>query len=135
MAYGDDERKHGILGGKRFLIFKALAFCALSISVWLIINVQNIQEYIATYEQRDREVQDIEMLEQRIRDLERKQHSLKNNGFEKERQVRDRIGMHYPGEKVIFLRPEGALKNTTASAERATTAARSQRASASGRED
>ena len=113
MAHRDDSKKHGFLGRKRFLIFKGLAFFAFATSVWLIVNVRNIQEYISTYELRDREVEDIEMLEQRITDLERKQRSLQMNGFEQERQVRDRIGMHFPGEKVIFLKPDEGARETT----------------------
>ena len=105
--------KQNFFSRKRFIIFKGLAFFAVALSAWLIINVRNIQEYIHTYEQRDRELEEIEKLEQRILDLERRQRSLKMNGFEKERQVRDRLNMHYPGEQVIFLRPEDEVAGTT----------------------
>jgi cell division protein FtsB len=102
-------------GSNRFLFFKALAFVTICIVGWLLINVRNLQQFLDTYEARNREQEEIELLEQRIRTLEKQQRSLQMNGFEKERQVRERLGMHYPGEKVIFLRTDPVTANDTTS--------------------
>lgn len=105
--------RHSFFGSNRFLIFKGLAFVTVCIAGWLLLNVRNLQEFLDTYEARNREQEEIELLDQRIRTLEKQQRSLQLNGFEKERQVRERLGMHYPGEKVIFLRPDAGLGSTT----------------------
>lgn len=98
----------------RFFLLKGLAFIATAITIWLVINARNIKEYIETYEKRSGEAEEITKLEQRIRILEKQQNSLKQNGFETEVQIRERIGMHYPGEKVIFLKPDERGTSATA---------------------
>lgn len=61
---------------------------------------------MSSYKLRNREREQIELLKQRIKQLKKQQQSLAYNGVETEKQIRERMGLHAPGEKVLFLKPE-----------------------------
>jgi hypothetical protein len=99
-------RKRGFFASNRFFLFKGLVFAMLAITIWLLLNARNLQEFLDTYYKRNREAERVAMLKQRIHTLEGQQRGLRENGFEAERQVRERFFYHLPGEKVIHLVPE-----------------------------
>jgi len=103
-----------LFAGKRYLFFKALAFGVVAISVWLLINVNNLREYVDTYNKRNEELQQIQTLEQRIGVLQKERLGLQTSGFELERRVREQWPMKRPGEHVMYLRAEDS-EPTTAS--------------------
>jgi cell division protein FtsB len=93
-------------GGGRFLFFKALLFTLIAVTGWILINVRTLQEFLEAYEARNRERDQVEMLEQKVRTLEKQRKSLEYNGVEAEKQLREYHGMIRKGEKVIYLRTE-----------------------------
>jgi len=95
-----------IHNGSRLAIFKGLLFTIVAVGVWLIVNVDNLHEFMATYQKREKEREDIEKLKQTIKKLKRQQQSLAYNGAESEKQIRERMGLHLPGEKVLFVKEE-----------------------------
>ncbi len=76
--------------------------------IWVALNAANLQEFLTAYSRRNLELEQIEILKQRIGRLERQQQSLSANGAESERQARERLNMHLPGERVIFLKHDDA---------------------------
>lgn len=108
--------KQGFPSRRRFSLLRVMAFCLIAAAIWVLINMRNLQEFLDTYYKRNQELEQIELLKQQIRTLEKQQRSLRYNGIEAEKQVRQKWGMHLPGEKVIFLKPESDLNQTTAPA-------------------
>lgn len=102
------EQKPDFFSSNRFFVFYALVFCLVMVALWLLINLHNLQEFLSTYEKREAERENIELLRQKVRNLENRQKSLAANGVEAEKQVRETYFMHRPGEKVIHLQPESA---------------------------
>jgi cell division protein FtsB len=96
--------RSGLVGGNRFYLFKALFISVLLVVAWLLLNVRNLREFLDTYSRRNQEQQQIELMQEEVRKLERQHASLASNGQEMEKQIRERWGMHKPGENVIFLR-------------------------------
>ncbi len=92
--------------GSRLSIFKGLLFALIAVGAWVFVNVDNLQEFIDTYQKREAEREQIEALNQRIRKLKRQQQSLAFNGVESDKQIRERMGLHLPGEQVLFLKEE-----------------------------
>lgn len=90
----------------KFFVFKGLVFTFVVVSGWILLNIPTFREFLETYSKRNQEREQIQLLEQSIHELKKQQHSLKINGFEAERHVREKFGMHRPGEKVIFLKGE-----------------------------
>jgi hypothetical protein len=115
-------KRGGFLSSNRFFLFKGLVFTMLAITVWLLINARNLQEFLDTYYKRNREAEKIAELRERIRTLENQQRGLRANGFEAEKQVRERFGFHLPGEKVIHLVPESEKAKVLQAQEAATSA-------------
>ncbi|MEI7634194.1 MAG: hypothetical protein WCK47_07925 [bacterium] len=106
------ESNPWLFAGKRYLFFKALAFSVVAISIWLLINVTNLREYVDTYNRRNEELQQIQTLEQRIGVLKKERLGLQTSGFELERRVREQWPMKRPGEHVIYLRPDDNAPST-----------------------
>jgi hypothetical protein len=77
-----------------------------AVAAWVLINVQNLQEFMDTYGKREQEREQIDVLKQKIKRLKRQQQSLAYNGIESEKQVRERMNLHLPGEQVLFLKQE-----------------------------
>lgn len=94
----------------------------LAVTFWLLINARNLQEFLNTYYKRNREAEKIAELRERIRTLENQQRGLRANGFEAEKQVRERFLYHLPGEKVIHLVPESEKAKVLQAQEAATSA-------------
>lgn len=94
--------------GSRLSVFKALLFSLAAVGIWVFVNIDNLQEFIDTYQKREQEREQIEVLKQRIAKLKRQQQSLAYNGVESEKQIRERMGLHLPGEQVLFLKEEDA---------------------------
>lgn len=90
---------------KRFMPFTLLSMTLLAFATWLMLNAGAIREFLAVYYERNSEQEHIEMLQQRIRILSKQQLGLKYNGFEAEKQARERIGLKKPGEQVIYVKP------------------------------
>lgn len=99
-------QKRAAASGSRLHIFRALLFSLVAVSAWLLINVQNLQEFIVTYNARELEREQIDVLKQKIKQLKRRQQSLAYNGIETEKQMRERMNLHLPGEQVLFLKQE-----------------------------
>lgn len=99
-------QKRAAASGSRLHIFRGLLFSLVAVSAWVLINVHNLQEFIVTYNAREDERQQIDVLKQKIKQLKRQQQSLAYNGIETEKQVRERMNLHLPGEQVLFLKQE-----------------------------
>lgn len=108
-----------------FSLFKAIAFTLAACGAWIMLNTRNLQEFFDTFAQRNQELEDIELVEQRIHLLQKRQLSLKANGIEMEKQVRERWMMHLPGEQVIYLKGPTQTTSTAASSTRPDSAQKS----------
>jgi cell division protein FtsB len=97
--------KESLLTRKRFFPLTAVGVLLFASLTWLAVNAGALREYIQAYEARTREQERIDELQQRIRILTKQQRGLKYNGFEAERRARERLGLHKPGEQVIYLKP------------------------------
>ncbi|AXA37472.1 MAG: hypothetical protein D6691_09380 [Candidatus Hydrogenedentota bacterium] len=93
-------------GKKRFTFFKVLLLLVAAVLAWVLLSLRSLQELLQAYQERNREREQVEMLEERIRLLERQRKSLEFSGVEMERQLREYYGMVRPGEKVIYLASE-----------------------------
>ncbi|MGI8908312.1 MAG: hypothetical protein ACR2IE_17710 [Candidatus Sumerlaeaceae bacterium] len=102
--------------GSRLHLFGGLVFTLVAVSAWLLINVQNLQEFLDTYKQREEERAQIDVLKQKIKRLKRQQQSLAFNGIESQKQVRERMNLHMPGEQVLYLKNEEEPKAEQAKA-------------------
>ncbi len=102
--------------GARSYFVLAVLFTLAAGAVWFSINRENIREYTETYKNREAEIAEISDLKQRISQLKRKQQSLAFNGVESEKQIRERLQMHKPGERVIYLEDEGEGTSATPAA-------------------
>jgi hypothetical protein len=94
-----------------------MLFALVAVSAWVLINLQNLQEFLDTYQKREQEREQIDLLKQKIKRLKRQQQSLAYNGIETEKQVRERMNLHLPGEQVLYLKqeedPKAAATNDT----------------------
>lgn len=90
-----------------------MGFLLAAVVSWVAVNAGALREYIQAYEARNREQERIDELQQRIRILIKQQRGLKYNGFEAERRARERLGLHKPGEQVIYLKPATAEASTS----------------------
>lgn len=95
-------------------MFKGIAFVFAACGVWVLVNAGNLQEFLDAYSRRNQELEQIEMLKDRISRLQRQEQSLASHGAESERQARERLNMHLPGERVILLKPEETTLTETA---------------------
>jgi len=93
-------------GKKRFTFFKVLLLLIAAVLAWILVSLHSLQELLQAYQERNREREQVEMLEERIHLLERQRKSLEFSGLEMERQLREYYGMVRPGEKVIYLASE-----------------------------
>lgn len=98
--------------GIRSYIVAAVLFTLAAGAAWFSINQQNIQEYREAHKNRETEMAEIAELKQHIGELKRKQQSLLYNGMESEKQIRERLQMHKPGEKVVFFVEQGESSTT-----------------------
>jgi hypothetical protein len=99
-------KKRAAASGSRLHLFRGLLFTLVAVAAWVLINVQNLQEFMDTYQKREAEREQIDVLKQKIKRLKRQQQSLAYNGIESERQVRERMNLHLPGEEVLYLKDE-----------------------------
>ncbi|GIX43664.1 MAG: hypothetical protein KatS3mg130_0072 [Candidatus Sumerlaea sp.] len=99
-------------GKKRFTFFKVLLLLVAAVLAWVLLSLRSLQELLQAYQERNREREQVEMLEERIRLLERQRKSLEFSGVEMERQLREYYGMVRPGEKVIYLASEQETSTT-----------------------
>lgn len=106
-------RKESLLARKRFFPLTAVGFLLVAIVTWIGVNASALREYIRVYEARTREQERIDELQQRLRILTKQQRGLKYNGFEVERRARERLGLHKPGEQVIYLKPSSVESTIT----------------------
>ena len=110
-----DSNKGGLPGSNRFYLFKALFISVVLVVAWLLLNAHNLREFLDTYSRRNQEQDQIEAMQEQVRMLERQHASLANNGQEMEKQIRERWGMHKPGENVIFLKSNPGMTSGTLS--------------------
>lgn len=101
-----------------YLLF-TIIFTIGAVGIWFLINQENLHEYSETYRNRENARIEIAKTKQRIALLKRQQQSLTYNGVESEKQIRERLQMHMPGEKVVFFEEE----NATSPSEKQTTPA------------
>src|SRR5205823_6448361 len=106
-------RKRSAPRRSRFVLFKALAFTLAAVIIWLVVNAQHLQEFLRAYDSRNTEMERNELLRQDIRNARHQRTSLEANGTETEREVRERLNMHLPGEQVIYLKPPATSSTVT----------------------
>ena len=102
---------------RRYLFF-ATVFTVGAVGFSLYINRETILELQKTYKSREEARRKIEDTKQLITRLTRQQQSLSLNGIESQKQMRERLQMHLPGEQVIYFEKEPvttATQSTTTS--------------------
>lgn len=97
----------------RSYIVTGIIFTVIAFGFWFHLNRQNIQEFTETYKNREEAQLAITQTKQRIAQLKRQQQSLAYNGFETEKQIRERLQLHRPGEHVVFFTKEQTTATTT----------------------
>ncbi len=84
----------------------AVVFTLVAAGLWFVINRENLHEFSETHRNREKAQLEIAKTKQRIAQLRRQQQSLMFNGVESEKQIRERLQMHRPGEKVMLFENE-----------------------------
>lgn len=90
----------------------ALIFTIGAIGLWYLINRGNLHEFSETYRNRENARIEIAKTKKRLALLKRRQQSLAFNGVESEKQIRERLQMHMPGEKVVFFEEESSTSTS-----------------------
>ena len=86
-------------------------FCIfIAFALWLVINKGNVVQFFHHYNERNKELMSVRVLEKNIRDLEEQKKALEYGGFENEKIIRERYHMIKPGEKIILLEMEEEKK-------------------------
>lgn len=106
----------------RGYIVTGIIFTVVAFGFWFLLNRQNIEEFTRTYKNREEAQIAITQIRQRIAQLKRQQQSLAYNGVETEKQIRERLQMHRPGEHVVFFTKEQTTATSTTIDSAATTA-------------
>lgn len=91
----------------RGYFFFVIIFTIGAVGIWFLLNRDNLREFSQTYRNREKARIEIAKTKERMALLKRQQQSLALNGVESEKQIRERLQMHMPGEKVVFFRQEG----------------------------
>jgi hypothetical protein len=73
---------------------------------WLALSADSLREYMEAHRQRDQQLQQVATLRSEIHQLRARYESARRNGLETERQIRDRLDMRKPGERMLFLKRE-----------------------------
>ena len=103
-----------------YIVF-AFIFTFAAIAAWLSLNRDNIAEFRETYKSREAAREKIVQTKELITKLKRQQQSLNSNGLESLKQIRERLGMHLPGEQVVFFETESITSGTSTKATVTTT--------------
>jgi cell division protein FtsB len=90
----------------QFQLIGAVLFTIAAVALWLYFNRGNIHEYLEAQKKREEAQEVIAQMKEHNAMLKRQQQSLEMNGFESEKQMRERLGLHKKGESVIFLHYE-----------------------------
>lgn len=96
----------------RGYIVLAFIFTVAAVSAWLAINRDNIREFSDTYKSREKAREKIVDTQNLITRLKRQQQSLNYNGLESQKQMRERLQLHLPGEQVVFFETESPTKGS-----------------------
>lgn len=91
----------------------AFIFTMAAVGAWLAINRDNIREFSDTYKSREAAREKIVETKNLITRLKRQQQSLNYNGLESQKQMRERLQMHLPGEQVVFFETESPTTGST----------------------
>ncbi len=102
--------------GGRFFLFKVFTLALIVGVVWLLANAGNLREWLSANSERTRELEEIQKLRDRVAALQAQRKSLALEGFEAERQARERLGLHMPGEKVIHIKPDASAQRVASEA-------------------
>jgi cell division protein FtsB len=87
---------------RKFFSFATIIGFMLVIACFLLINRKNLAELIHYYNQRNKEVAEINQLKGSMARLEKAERDLALNGFENEKAIRDTQRWAKPGEVVII---------------------------------
>ena len=109
-------------------VILGIVFTLVACGIWVYVNRANIQEYSTAYRSREQAKTKIAETQKRISQLKRQQQSLDANGVESVKRIRERLNLHFMGEKVYFFVDEDST--TTARSARPTTATAVQAADA-----
>lgn len=107
--------KPGFFATNKLFLIKGMTFTFVAVMAVLLWDIPKLHELLDTYYRKNQEIEQIENMQNKIKMLKRQQASLQQNGFEVERQVRERFNWHRPGEKVINLRSDSSVKSVPAS--------------------
>jgi hypothetical protein len=86
-----------------FPVFSLLALAFLVGCGWLALSADSLREYMAAHRDRDIQLQQVAALRAEIQQLRARYESARRNGLETQRQIRERLDMRRPGERVLFL--------------------------------
>jgi cell division protein FtsB len=89
------------------LLLKAAACLLVGGALTIYLNFQTLQDYFRTRERRDEYRAAVSSLKREYDALLDEQAALKNNGFAKEKAIRERLLMVRPREQILFVEPPG----------------------------
>jgi cell division protein FtsB len=87
------------------LLIRAAAYLFAATALMVYLNFPTLQEYFHARERRDSYRDSVAGLRREYAQLQQEQAELKNNGFDKERAIRERWLMIKPGEQILFIDP------------------------------
>jgi cell division protein FtsB len=89
------------------LLIRAVAYLMAGVALMVYLNFSTLQQYFSARERRETYRQSIASLRTEHERLAKEQTELKNNGFDKEKAIRERWLMIKPGEQILFIEPPG----------------------------
>jgi hypothetical protein len=97
-AFKTMSRKQG-----GFPVFSLLALAFLVGCGWLALSADSLWEYMTAHRERDVHLQQVATLRGEINQLRARYESARRNGIETQRQIRERLDLRRPGERVLYL--------------------------------
>ncbi len=90
-----------------FPVFSLVALGFLMACGWLALSADSLREYLAAHRQRDMQLEKVATLRSEISTLRARYESARNNGLETQAQIRERLDMRRPGERIIYIQRPG----------------------------
>ena len=87
------------------LLLRVAVYVMAGAALMIFFNFSTLQEYFRARERRDNYRESVAALQREYNQLLQEQAELKNNGFDKEKAIRERWLMVKPGEQILFIEP------------------------------
>jgi len=95
-----------LIQGNRLIFYLSLIFLGVVLILWLVANRRNLQECLASYRMRNRELAKVRALEKRLEGLQEEKRLLENGTEESEIAARNRFRMAKEGERLVIVERE-----------------------------